>query len=67
MEKLQPCPNCSGMPKLHKKKHKFYYECNGDCWTVSDLCYSKEDAAQSWNSLKYIPVDTPLKELEMEE
>lgn len=66
MDELQLCPFCSGTPKLHKRKRKFYYECNGDCWTVSDLCGSKEEAAKSWNKLKYVPVDAPFRYLDLE-
>ena len=51
-EHLNKCPNCGGTPKLHKKKHKFFYECNGDCWTQTDKFCTPEEAAMAWNDLK---------------
>lgn len=51
MPELQQCPNCGGSPKLHKKK-KFFYECDGDCWTQTDKYNTAEEAADEWNKLK---------------
>lgn len=49
---LQPCPNCGSKPKLHKKNNKFYYECDGDCWTQTDKYDTAEEAGNAWNDLK---------------
>lgn len=49
---LQPCPNCGGFPKAYKRKNKFFYECNGDCWTQTKKYNTVEEAAEAWNKLK---------------
>ena len=57
---LQMCPNCGGLPRLKHRRHKVYYECDGDCWTQTHKYLFKEDAAKEWNSLK----PTPKEELD---
>ena len=52
MEKLNPCPNCGGTPKLHKRKKKVYYACNFDCWTRTSAYEDEADARQAWNALE---------------
>ncbi len=52
MVELQRCPNCGGPAKLHRKSGKFYYECDGDCWTQTDKYWLVSDAQAEWNSLK---------------
>lgn len=52
MDKLKNCPNCGGVPKLHKRRSKFYYECDGDCWTRTHTHLNASEAAKEWNSLK---------------
>ena len=52
MTDLQRCPNCGGPPKLHQKKNRFWYECDGDCWTQTDKRSTPEAAAAEWNALK---------------
>ena len=49
---LQRCPNCGGPAKLHTKRGKFYYECDGDCWTSTGLYSTQEGAAREWNRLE---------------
>lgn len=49
---LQRCPNCGGPPKLHNKRGRFYYECDGDCWTSTGKYSTQEGAAREWNNLK---------------
>lgn len=52
---LQCCPVCGGPPKLHKKKSsswRYWYECDGNCWTQTDKHSTPEDAAAEWQSLK---------------
>jgi len=53
MKTLQPCPGCgSERVKLNKKRDKFRYECDGDCWTTTNKWYmTREEAADAWNSL----------------
>lgn len=52
---LQSCPNCGGAPALKKAKGRFYYECDGDCWTQTHKHSNGQDAAAEWNSLKPTP------------
>lgn len=49
---LQRCPNCGGPAKLHTRRSKFYYECDGDCWTSTGLYSTQEGAAREWNRLE---------------
>lgn len=49
---LQCCPNCGGPAKLCTKRGKFYYECDGDCWTSTGLYSTQEGAAREWNRLE---------------
>ncbi len=48
---MKPCPKCGGSPKCYKRKDKFFYECNGDCWTKTDKYNTVEEAAKAWNEL----------------
>ena len=49
---LQNCPNCgSTLVKINRKKGKYQYECNGDCWTQTKWCWSEDEAAYAWNKL----------------
>lgn len=50
--RIKRCPNCGGPPKLRRSKGKFYYECDGDCWTQTKKYWSKLEAALEWNSLE---------------
>ena len=62
---LQRCPNCgSKLVKLHKSRSRFWYECNGDCWTRGEHCLTVEEAAKSWNSLKPRPKKTNFEVLQ---
>lgn len=62
---LQRCPNCgSELVKLHKSRTRFWYECDGDCWTQSAKCLTVEKAAESWNSLRPRPKKTVLEVLQ---
>jgi hypothetical protein len=49
---LKPCPYCGGTPKLYQKGYKFYYECDGDCWTQTHKHYDIGDAVIEWNNLE---------------
>lgn len=51
MSELKSCPYCGGKPKLHKHKHKYYYECNGDCWTRTKDFWSVSEALEAWNRI----------------
>ena len=56
---LQPCPNCGSVQiKLNNSRTRFWYECDGDCWTQGNKCLTQEEAAKSWNSLKPRPKKT---------
>ena len=46
--KLKPC-KCGIEPKLHKKRKKFYFECDGECWTQSNKFGSIYEAILDWN------------------
>ena len=46
--KLKPC-KCGGTPKLHTKSNRFYFECNGECWTQSNKFGSIYEAILDWN------------------
>ena len=52
MLELKQCPNCGGFPRLHKKRNKVFYECDGDCWTRTRAYYEEAVAAREWNTLK---------------
>lgn len=60
---VKKCPNCGGMPKLHRKRNRFKYECDGDCWTATDWCSSPEEAAEEWNSIQPKPEPNELYEV----
>lgn len=49
---VKACPNCGGYPRLKRKRNKFYYECDGDCWTQTKKYSSEYDARLAWNSLE---------------
>lgn len=52
MYDLKPCPACgSQLVKEVKKKGKYRFECNGNCWTTTHWHWTKEDAAKEWNTL----------------
>lgn len=48
---LKPCPSCGGAGKLHKRKNKYYVECDGDCWTQTDKYFDAYLAVDEWNNL----------------
>lgn len=50
--RLKPCPACGGPAKLHKRRKKYWYECDGDCWTQTAKYLSPELAALEWNTLE---------------
>lgn len=50
--RLKPCPACGGPAKLHKRRKKYWYECDGDCWTQTSKYLSPELAALEWNTLE---------------
>ena len=49
----KPCPKCGGKGKLHKRKGKYYVECNGDCWTVTNKYTDAYLAVGEWNSFEW--------------
>lgn len=49
--KQNPCPKCGFYPLLHKRKNKFYYKCDGECWTQTAKYYSADRALEAWNKL----------------
>lgn len=51
MNGLPNCPHCGGMPQLHRKRNKFYFECDGDCWTQTHKHNDIEDAEKEWCSI----------------
>ena len=53
MKALEHCPNCgSELVRLNRKRGKFQYECDGDCWTKTRWYWSEQEAAFAWNKLK---------------
>lgn len=57
MVELKSCPYCGGKPKLHKHKSKWYYECNGDCWTRTKDFWSVSEAREAWNQIVRADID----------
>lgn len=53
MAELKPCPLCGGSGKLHKRKGKYYVECNGDCWTNTHKYTDAYLAVGEWNNLEW--------------
>lgn len=47
----KPCPRCGGSARLKSRRGKFWYECDGDCWTSTRKHTSRSAAAAEWNSL----------------
>ena len=54
MTELKPCPNCGSNAKLvyDRRKDKYRYECDGDCWTQTKKHNSEEEARAEWNALE---------------
>ena len=69
MSELKPCPGCNGeFVKLHKKRGKYRYECDSDCWTTTNHWYmTEEEAAAAWNDLKREELKETTDEAEGEE
>ena len=50
---LQRCPNCgSSLVMLNRKRGKYQYECDGDCWTKTGWFWSEAEAAFAWNQIQ---------------
>ena len=50
---LQNCPNCgSSLVRQNRRRGRYQYECDGDCWTRTGWYWNETEAAFAWNQLK---------------